>query len=63
MDGRIEKTLTGACRWRKRNVFRIQVESKIRILQSAMTHILEYIVMQTEAIDDNRVQAALDIMY
>ena len=30
----LERTLTGACRWRKRNVFGIQVESKIRILQS-----------------------------
>ena len=58
-----EKTLTGACRWRKRNVFGIQVESKIRILHSAKVYILEYIAMQIEAIDDNRVQAALDIMY
>ena len=55
--------MTSACRWRKRNVFGIQVESKIRILKSAKAHILEYIAMQIEAIDNNRVQAALDIMY
>lgn len=58
-----EKTMTAACRWRKRNVFGTQVESKIHILQSAKAHILEYIVMQIEAIDDNRVQAALNIRY
>jgi hypothetical protein len=58
-----ERTMTGACRWRKRNVLGIQVESKIRILQSAKPHILEYIAMQTEAIDDDRVQAELDITY
>jgi hypothetical protein len=58
-----ERTMTGACRWRKRNVFGVQVESKIRILQSAKTHILEYIAMQTEAIDDDRLQAALNTMY
>ena len=57
-----ERTMTGACRWRKRNVLGIQVESKIRILQSAKPHVLEYIAMQTEAIDDDRVQAELDII-
>ena len=59
----LEITMTCACRWRKRNVFGIQVESKIRILQSAKAHILEYITMQMEAIDNNRMQAALNIMY
>ena len=38
------------------------VSSKIRILQSAKAHILEYIAMQIEAIDDDQVQAALNDM-
>jgi len=58
-----ERTMAGACRWRKRNVFGMQVEGKIRILHSAKIHILEYIAMQTEAIDDDRLQAALNTMY
>ena len=54
--------MAGAFQRRKRNVFGSQVESKIRILQSAKAHILEYIAMQTEAIDDDRLQAALNDM-
>ena len=43
----------------KRIVHRVQVEKRVRILQSAKSHILEYIAMQTEAIDDERLQVAL----
>ena len=57
-----ERTTSSACRLRKRNVFGMQVESKIRILQSAKAHILEYIAMQSEAIDDERMQEALNIV-
>ena len=57
-----ESTMAGAFRRRKQNVFGLQVESKIRILQSAKAHILQYIAMQTEAIDDDRLQAALNDM-
>ena len=57
-----ERTLTGVSRWRKRSVFGMMVESKIRILQSAKAHILEYIAMQTKAIDDDRLQANLNAM-
>ena len=38
----------------------VQVQWRIRILQSAKAHILEYIAMQSEAIDDERLQAALN---
>lgn len=41
----------------------MQVESKIWILQSAKTDILEYIAMQTKAIDNDRLQAALNTIY
>ena len=40
----------------------MQVESRIRILKSAKAHILEYIAMQSEAIDDERMQEALNIV-
>ena len=43
-----------------RIVHGVQVQSRIRILQSARAHILEYIAMQSEAIDDERLQAALN---
>ena len=57
-----ERTTSSACRLRKRNVFGVQVESSIRILQSAKVHILEYIAMQSKAIDDERMQEALNIV-
>ena len=41
-------------------MFGVQIESKICILQSAKAHILEYIAMQTEAIDDDRLHVALN---
>ena len=55
-----ERTVAGAFWRRKRNIFGSQVESKIRIPQSAKAHILEYIAMQTEAIDDEQLQVALN---
>lgn len=58
-----ERTTTDIYRSRKRNVFGMQVEGKISILPSAKAHILEYIAMQTEAIDDDRLQAALNTMH
>ena len=45
---------------KNRLVHGVQVQSRIRILQSAKAHILEYIAMQSEAIDDERLQAALN---
>lgn len=44
----------------KRIVHGVQVEKRVRIPQSTKAHILEYIAMQTEAIDDERLQAALN---
>lgn len=57
-----EETRSSACWLRKRNIFGMQVESSIRILQSAKVHILEYIARQTEAIDDEHMQEALNIV-
>ena len=45
-----ELSTTDTWRWRKQNVFGVQVESKVCIQLSAKAHILEYIAMQTEAI-------------
>lgn len=56
-----ERIMSGHSRGRNRNVFGVQVPSNICIIQSAKAHILEYIAMQTQAIDDDRLQAALDI--
>ena len=55
-----EDPTIGAYLWRKQNVFGVQVEIKICILLSAKAHIIEYIAMQSEAIDDERLQAALN---
>ena len=41
-------------------MFGVQVESKICILLLAKAHILEYVAMQSEAIDDARLQNALN---
>ena len=49
-----EDPTTGAYQWRKNNVFGVLVESTICILLWAKAHILEYIAMQTEAIDKAR---------
>ena len=46
---------------KNRIVHGVQVQSRIRILQFAKAHILEYIAMQSEANDDERLQAALNI--
>ena len=57
-----KRTTSSDCLLRKRNVFGMQVESRIRLLESTKAHILEYIGMQSEAIDDERMQEALNIV-
>ena len=55
-----ETQTNGANCWRKRIVFGVQVESKIQILQLAKNYNLEYIAMQTKAIDDDCLHATLN---